>query len=421
MSAARLAERWRSQTPVLTGLPVIEGAVAVVLLFLFSQALLGPLLADPADPEGAPILRLIWPPVYALTLVLMLSRPGASLRYLAYGWPVLALAALTVLSTAWSLDPALTLRRSFAIFMTTLFGIWLAAAFSWRDLLRVLGALFALLAVMSFVAGLAVPGFGIMQEIHPGAWKGLWWEKNTLGALMAWALLVFVSAGAIDPRYAWVWRALAPLALLLVLLSTSKTALLASLVALGSPLAIALVRRDFTFAAVTLVTAALGLAAGVIALIIGPAAILEALGRDPSLTGRIPIWAGLIDVIGQAPWTGFGYGAFWAAEDGPVHWLRKATEWDVPTAHNAWIETALALGLPGLVLGAFVFLRALGQGVLRLLSGNETYFALTFMMTWGLISVSESNMLQQNSLVWVLLVTVATKLAAPRDQACEAP
>lgn len=417
MTAYELAARWRAAAPRLDTLPLVERGFGVLLLLLFSQALLGPLFADAADPEASSVLRLIWPPVYAATLVLMLARPGAVLRHLGAAWPILALVALAMASTSWSVDPAITLRRSIALVFTTLFGIWLASAFSWRDLLRVVASSFAVLAIFSFLAGALVPGFGVMHEIHPGAWKGLWWEKNTLGAMMAWGLLAFIAAGALDRRHAWIWRALIPLALALVLLSTSKTALLASLVAIAGPVAIALARKGFGFAALTVFGAILALGALGFALAIGPGVILEALGRDATLTGRTDIWAVLVRLIAEQPWTGFGYGAFWQTDGGPVHWVRLETAWDVPTAHNAWIETALALGLPGLALALFVYLRAIGHGFGRLFAGRETYWALPFLAVWGLISLSESNLLQQNSLVWVLLVATAVKLAAPRVQA----
>lgn len=417
MTAYELAARWRASAPRLNTLPLLEGGLGVLLLLLFSQALLGPLFAGGADPDSSSVLRLIWPPVYAATLALMLARPGAVLRHLVPAWPILALVALAMASTIWSVDPDVTLRRSIALLFTTLFGIWLASAFSWRDFLRVIAASFAVLAIFSFLAGALVPGFGVMHEIHPGAWKGLWWEKNTLGAMMAWALLSFIAAGALDPGRAWMWRALIPLALLLVLLSTSKTALLASLVGIAGPVAIALLRRDFGFAALTMFAALFAVIALGFVLAIGPGVILEALGRDATLTGRTDIWAVLVRLIGEQPWTGFGYGAFWETESGPVHWVRLETAWDVPTAHNGWIETALALGLPGLALAIFFYLRAIAHGFARLLWGRETYWALPFLAVWGLVSLSESNLLGQNSLIWVLLVATSVKLAASRPQA----
>jgi exopolysaccharide production protein ExoQ len=43
------------------------------------------------------------------------------------------------------------------------------------------GAAFAVLIVACFVVCLAVPRIGVMTELFPGAWRGLWREKNGLG------------------------------------------------------------------------------------------------------------------------------------------------------------------------------------------------------------------------------------------------
>ena len=47
-----------------------------------------------------------------------------------------------------------------------------------------------------------------MQELFPGAWRGLWIEKNTFGGLMAFAFVTVVrirpcsiSAPEIEPRH----------------------------------------------------------------------------------------------------------------------------------------------------------------------------------------------------------------------------
>ena len=109
-------------------------------------------------------------------------------------------------------------------------------------------------------------------------------------------------------------------------------------------------------------------------------------------------------------------GAYWAADEGPVFWVRLATSWDVPTAHNGWIEIALALGFPGVALMALVYLSAVGRALSRLFRGPETYWALSFLGMLGLVSISESNFLQQNSLGWTLFVMTAVKLAERRTQ-----
>lgn len=412
--ALALADRWRGSLPRLRFWPALEAGAALVCLLLFSQALIGPLLSDPADRDGGEMLRLIWPPVYLLTLGLIALNPAPVLRLVMTSWPLLLLAVLTLASAAWSIDPGTTMRRGLAVVMTLAFALWLAARYSWRDMIRLIAVMFSVLAVGSALAGALFPGFGVMHEIHVGAWKGLWWEKNTLGAMMAWSSLAFISAGAaaVNPAEKRLWFALVLVSAALVLLSTSRTALLALMICVAGPAAIALTRRGFGFAALAIFGGACGLASLVGVLLVGPGVILEALGRDATLTGRTDIWAGLVVAIAARPWTGYGYGVFWSIDEGPVFWLRQATAWDVPTAHNAWLETALALGLPGLALALYVVAAGLLRAVSRLFSGIETYWALPFLIAWAGISLSESNLLQQNSVVWLLLSATLAKLAA---------
>jgi O-antigen ligase len=412
--AALLADQWRAAAPRLTAWPAIEAGLALTAMLLFSQALLGPLLADPAEPDGGAVLRLIWPPVYLLALGLIALNPGPVLRVTLAAWPLVLLGGLTLVSAAWSIDPALTVRRGLAVFMTLVFALWLAARYSWRDLIRLTALMFAVLAAGSFIAGALFPGFGVMHEVHVGAWKGLWWEKNTLGGYMAFGSAAFAAAIAAAPGRTerLIWFGFVGLAVLLVLLSTSRTALLATLICTAGPAAIALARRGFGFAVLAVFSGLCGLAALLGVLIIGPGVILEALGRDPTLTGRTDIWAALSDAIAARPWTGYGYGAFWEVDDGPVFWVRQATVWPVPTAHNAWLETALSIGLPGMVLAMVVVLSGWLRALARLFRGVETYWALPFITAWIGVSLSESNLLVQNGMIWMLLAATLAKLAA---------
>lgn len=402
------------QWPGLSFVPALEFGLSVLFLFLFSQGLLGPLLASAEGAEESALLRLMWLPIYAATLALLAARPGALLRTLASNKLLLALVGLTLVSVLWSLDPSTTMRRAFALIMTTLFGLWLASRWSWRSLVLIIASTFGLLALASIVFALALPGIGIDHGVHAGAWKGVWWEKNTLGAMMGRGAVAGFAAMYLDPRRRGLWLALALTCIALVLLSTSKTALLALLLGVGGVIGIALCRKGFGFAALMIFTGLTGTVLVALVLLIAPVEVLEALGRDATLTGRTDIWAALMRQLREVPWTGYGYMAFWVVEDGPVFWVRQATNWPVPTAHNGWIETALAIGLPGVALMGLVFMQGLLRAARRLFSGPETYWALPFLAMLALFSVSESNLLLQNSITWVLFVATVAKLADRR-------
>ncbi len=392
----------------------IEGGLTIACLFLFSQGLIGPLFADPANPESSDVLRLIWLPVYAVTLLLAVARPGAMMSTLTRNWLILAVTMMTLVSVVWSIDPDTTLRRSFALIMTTLFGLWLASRWNWRELILLIASTFGVLAVLSVVMALAVPSLGIDHDVHAGAWKGLWWEKNTLGAVMGWGAISAYAAIQFDPKRRFIWMGLAVLCTALILLSTSKTALLAWLLGTGGAIGIALCRKGFGFATLMLFLALTGGALFALILAIAPLEFLELLGRDATLTGRTDIWVILSRQIAEDPWLGYGYKAFWSVEDGPVYWVRAGTSWPVPTAHNGWIEVALAIGIPGMLMMAVVFLGAAVRAIGRLFRGTEAYWALPYIALIAVVSVSESNLMQQNSMGWVLFVATAAKLADRR-------
>lgn len=392
-----------------------EAGLTVLFMLLFSQALLGPLLATPENPEGSVILRLMWLPVYAATLLLLCARPMASLGAALRTPLILFLALLCVASMLWSVDSGLTVRRGFALLMTTLFGLWLASRWRWPDLVAMIAVSFALLAFGSFVASALFPGFGVHADIHAGAWRGLWWEKNTLGAQMAFGAAASLAAAAFFPRWRLLWFAVFAFQAGLVVMSTSRTALLMLLIVAAGAAGIALVRQGVGLALMVVFGGLTGAALIALVAFVAPEEALRALGRDATLTGRTDIWEVLARMIAERPWTGYGYGAFWAEDFGPSFRVRLETQWPVPTAHNGWLETALAIGIPGTILMALAYLLTLGRAALRLFSGAETYWTLAFLAAYGVVSLSESNLLQQNGLSWVLFCAIAAKLAAPRE------
>ena len=73
-----------------------------------------------------------------------------------------------------------------AVYATTLGGIVLAARYRWADLAEVFATAFAVLAVVCFLMSLAVPSIGVMHELFPGAWRGVWADKNAMGDAAQW-------------------------------------------------------------------------------------------------------------------------------------------------------------------------------------------------------------------------------------------
>ncbi len=389
-----------------------ERGLILVALFLFSEALLGPLLAPDGNDEASVILRLMWLPVYGFTALLALAYAPSVARAGLAAWPVWLAVAVALASASWSIEPDVSLRRAIALAMTTLFGVVLAARLSWRSLAQALGAVFAVIAVMCVIAALAAPGFGVETEIHTGAWKGVFVQKNTMGAYMARGFVVFVAAALLDRTRARLWIAFAVLAALLVLASTSKTSLVGLLTGASIMAYVAVVRRGPVIALTVTLGALVGGGLAAFILVLAPDLVVSIIGRDVTLTGRTDIWEAAGRAFDARPWLGYGYEVFWRDPLGPAYWVRTATDWPVPTAHNGWLETALSLGAVGLAAAVLATAIGLGAALMRIGRGRVVYLALPLMALFIVFSLSESTVLARNSLVHVLFTVLIAKLLA---------
>ncbi len=390
----------------------LELGLLLIVLLLFSEGVLPRLIASEQADEGSPLLRLLWLPVYALVLAGLVWKFRAVASALMRMPFMAALIVLSALSFLWSIDPGLSQRRGIAVVFTTLAGILIGTRYDWQTLLRVLGLSWVLVATLSCLTGLLNPGFGVMSEIHVGAWTGLYYEKNQLGGHMARAAFLCGFLLVMDRRWRKVWAFGALISALMVVLSTSMTALLGLILGFAILALGAWMRRGIVTGLMTVwlcVVIGGGLA---LAMLLVPELIFAALGRDPTLTGRTDIWAALVGKIGERPVLGYGYGAFWAVDSEPAYWVREVLEWDAPTAHNGWLEVAIGLGLVGLACLVLDFLMTIGRALRLALTSWLGIFALGVCAQFLLFSLSESISLQQNALTWLTYVAVAAKLAA---------
>lgn len=399
-----------------------EFALLIVILLVFSEGILPRLVPGGEEEDGSALLRLLWLPIYAIALFGLMWKAFDVARVCLRLPFLMLLVAICAASFIWSIEPSLTQRRSLAIIMTTATGLYMGTRYDWQTLLRALGLAWFIIAILAFLTGALNPSFGRMQEVHIGAWQGLYFEKNQLGGAMAMAATFAGFLAIMDRKYRLFWSGFLGLAILLVVLSTSKTALLGLMLGLGVLTICAWMKRGIATGLITLWIGIIGLGLAAAVLVFAPEVVFAVLGRDMTLTGRTDIWIALVDYIQQRPLLGYGYGVFWSPDSGPGNWVRETLEWDAPTAHNGWLEVALSLGLIGLLFLALDFLMTVWRAMMAAINMWVGVFALGFLAQFFLFSLSESSSLQQNSIVWVIYVAIAAKLAArPRGFAVTKP
>ena len=334
-------------------------------------------------------------------------------RALLVAWPVLVLCLFAFLSAYWSDYPALVIRRAGTVTLSTLFGIYIGARGDFADLIASLVKVYAIAAVASFVAIVALPQAAtVTGEYYTHAWRGAFTDKNELGMACGEALML--SVYAYRRRYGPRWLAVGTFLAFLVLLygSQSKTPIVFMTAALyGAMIVLALRRRS----AAGLITGYALLVAG----IVGSAVlamtwqdVLLALGRDPTFTNRTRIWQLALEYIDFRPWLGYGFGAFWqeTSADAQIFWV--ALGFKTPHAHNSYLEMILGIGIIGFSIAVLSWLAALYR-TLRVAAAphaEHVAFCLAFLVAIFFENLSEYEFFRPGRLMWALFVAILTYL-----------
>jgi exopolysaccharide production protein ExoQ len=392
-------------------------ALAVFLVLTYSQGWQLPLTGGSDEAADSSLIRTLFLPAYAAGVLLLALVPANTARGLIRQPFLLALLSIASLSLFWSVAPDQTERRIFALAFTTLGGVVLAARYSWARLAEVLATAFAILAVASMFVCVFVPQVGRMTEIFPGAWRGLWVEKNALGDNMALGAVICAAAALLNPRRSLRWWGAAALCFTLVLASTSKTALLSAMLGACAFLLVGWVRRGPAGAVAATWTTALALALLAGVMLFASDAVFGLLGKDATLTGRTRIWAAVLRQIAERPWQGYGYGAIWTETDawGPLARISRDAGFVAHHAHNAWLEQWLSMGVIGLAAWTGFFVQTLAANIWALYRRRGAYLALPFFLVYALMTLTESVAVTYNDMRWVIFVALAVRLSLPDE------
>ncbi|QYC11339.1 O-antigen ligase family protein [Brevundimonas nasdae] len=395
--------------------PLWEQWAAGFVIFMMTGALIAPVLAP--DQAETPILRMVWLPVYAVTAGLIAFRFEKIIR----AWPawliLFGLIALAYVSKYWSIDPEVTSRRVIAMAINSAFAVYVGCVFRGAPLPRMLMNTCLVMAIGSLIMVFAFPRIGVHQMDNAGLWRGLWYEKNQMGLVMVVGAVSSAAVLAADHlagngRKPWVPLMAFGLTTLLVMATQSKTSLLCWLLGVGMIGFWWLLKQGG--AAITIVAVWFAVVTSSLAAWLwntDSAAILQALGKDPSLTGRTLIWEALMRRVAERPMTGYGFSAFWGVDSIPAREIRLETQWPVPSAHNGWIDLLVQLGWPGAIFVGAVMLVSAILVIVRLngMGAREGYWSIAYLTVFTALSLSESVLLTHANLPWILMLAIMSR------------
>ncbi len=393
-----------------------EEAFAVLSLLLYSGGPLTVILSggasegDDSGETNTSLILVLFFFNYLMTFFLLVLRWKKVIQVMKKEKIILLLVGIAVFSFVWSYDAKKTLTRGIAIVGTSLFGLYLASRYSIKQQLQLLGWMYGIAVVLSFVFIGALPQYGIMGGVHEGTWRGIYNHKNTLGKVIVPGIAVFLLLAFNSKKYSWLFWMAFSLAFILLLRSSSTSSLLNGICVIAASISFRVFRwRDNFMVPSTIALASFGTIFYVV-VSVTTEAILTALGKDTTLTGRGDMWPYIFEMIGQHPILGYGYGAFWYGPDTPSFYIWQATGWTPPNSHNGFLDVWLQIGLVGLLIYIFGFLAVtLPKALywLRATKTSEGFWPLTYMTYMLLANIGESTLMIQNDLFWVLYVAIA--------------
>ncbi|MGA2058430.1 MAG: O-antigen ligase [Bradyrhizobium sp.] len=318
------------------------------------------------------------------------------------GW----IAATTVISV----EPGTSARR----FVLTLCVTAVAASLmllpkSQTELRRWLAVSILTLLAVCYLGFLLMPNLAIhlasdvQEPALAGAWRGVFGHKNMAAGMMAMLLFLGIY---IARAGSWLASGIAIGLTVVFLINTEGKSALALCVAVLVLTSVTAVIRSFWLRAAVLLGPLVLLNMVGIGSVASEnlAAISSALPLDTSFTGRTDIWTFGLEAARLKPWTGYGFSAFWGSS--AVQNLPQGTEWAATAAHshNGYLDITLAMGLPGLMLVAVVFVIApLRNFHAADCGGNNGPLTLALLQVWlfGLyLSSLESFFLDRADPMW---------------------
>ena len=361
--------------------------------------------------------RIFWP---AMAIIAVLLAARNRTRFSKLTWSPHLICLLVYLgfagaSVLWAFSPDRSfVRYTQQVMIITSIVLPAMMAAPTVDMMRGLFLCFTLCLVLNllFVFGgnvtIATYGRALVDIGYQGYFDG----KNYLGECAAPALLM-----ALDEARHRGWRralgiGVAALAMVLIFLSDSKTALGLAII---SPVLtqITLMIRKLTRVSPAIILSCIPVAYILVSSVshFNMDRIAYILYHDSTLTGRTLIWAFAQSEIDQRSLLGWGYQSFWLVPGSPSFeapgWIKL-----MPNAHNGYYDTTLEMGHVGLTLllvFIFLILHAIGRVADRDPARARLLLSLAlFVICWNYF---ESLWMRGYEFLWVLFVFVAVDVA----------
>jgi exopolysaccharide production protein ExoQ len=374
--------------------------------------------------EGSPLDRLFFLSLIAAAIMVLVRRRLAWGPVLAQNWPLLLLYTYFLVSVLWADSSVVSFKR----WLKDVGNVFVAlVALTEANPMMAIRTVFVrcayVLIPLSLIFIRYFPHLGRSYSRHSGGMEavGVTFQKNSLGALVLVAGLVVVwdlierhRSGTLGTSLLDRYAPAITLAIgaYLLLLCDSKTSMLCLALGSGVLLSISsptLRARVSNLGSYSIVAAVIFLALDAIFGI--SSAIVGAMGRDMTFTGRTEVWAVILS-LGTDPLFGAGFCSFWS----DPRYLSQLPDWVAFSAHNGYLEAYIDGGLIGVaLLGLMLLVHGVRTNQQLRAPGNLAVVRFAVLIVTLIGNFSESHFLRMSPLWFLFLVTAVEHTIATAD------
>ena len=354
--------------------------------------------------------RIIFSLAFIMAAIALFRRRGALTSFIQQNKVLVFLVIYAGFTVLWASSSMVAFKRwiQFAGFLLV---IWCALIpdDAPRKIVAILRFLFVIALFASIAAVFIHPALGV--DLSSGAWRGIFSHKNILGQVTALALILWLPAlaGEQSIKKRIFNLMVIAMALLLLIKSNSKTALVISVViSLGWVMSKMPVRRELKM---------LLLPIPVLLLLFWminfqnstiDEMFISTLQRDTSFTGRTILWNAFTENIGAKTFLGSGYNSFWISGNNTAGHLIQQLGWDPGQAHNGYLDIVNELGIFGAIIFIIFLLKTLLQ-TWRFSHHDAKIGGICFLMIIAqiLYNFVETSFCRSSSLGWLVVLVLA--------------
>lgn len=359
---------------------------------------------------------------YAFLFFVFIRQWKKSIYFATTDISLLLFVTFAVASVFWSANPSNTAYQARLMLRVTLLGVYLGMQYTPREQIRLLCWTSGISMILSVATSLLFPSHGTQFINGSVAWTGIYTHKQILGRQMGFAASLFM-INIFDRRSnRWIAIIGLSLAFAILLFSKSKTGLILLIFSLAILPIYKIIKQRSDRLLFLLIILFIATIFAFLVIVNFEFIVVDFLGKDIELNGRLPIWELAIEKGYEQPWLGYGYRGFWTSEasDSILYnsWAALLEEFATREiafhAHNGLIDMFLELGLIGLFLFLLNFFYMTQRIIILLLSSRaiEYLWMLSFIGICFITNITESQIiLSSTNTFWIVYVSVAISSA----------